>query len=303
MNNYVITREEDTNIRVDKLLTNILENKSRQYVTELFNQNLVLVNDKEVKKSYKTCLNDKISYGALEDKKLDLTPINMHLNIVYEDDDVCVVYKPVGMVVHPSASYFGPTLVHGLLYQVNHLSRINGVLRPGIVHRIDKDTSGLLMVAKSDVAQASLSAQLKEHSVKRVYYALVHGVISEESARITAPIGRDKNDRKKMAVVENGKDAVTNLTVIERFKDYTFIKCILETGRTHQIRVHLNYIGHPLVGDPTYGHKRDDQTNGQFLHAAVIGFVHPVTKKYMEFESELPEYFKTFLEELQNYNN
>jgi len=204
------------------------------------------------------------------------------------------------MVVHPGAGNYEGTLVNGLLYEVDDLSEINGVLRPGIVHRIDKDTTGLLMVAKNDKASLSLTEQLKNHSCKRKYHALVYGVINENKGRINAPIGRSKEDRKKMAVLKDGKPSVTNFTVLKRFKDFTYIECQLETGRTHQIRVHLEYIGHPLVGDTTYGRKRKiigDQ--GQFLHAKVIGFTHPTTNEWMEFDSELPQYFTDFMKDLQ----
>ncbi len=223
----------------------------------------------------------------------------MNLEIVYEDEDVAVVNKPKGMVVHPAAGNYENTLVHGLLYELEDLSTINGVARPGIVHRIDKDTTGLLMIAKNDKASLSLTEQLKAHTCKRTYQALVYGTIQENKGKINAPIGRDQMDRKKMAVTKNGKEAITHFTVLKRFKDFTLVECALETGRTHQIRVHFSYIGHPLVGDKVYGRRKVIGDEGQFLHAKTIGFLHPSTGKWMEFDSELPEYFKVFLNQLE----
>ena len=203
------------------------------------------------------------------------------------------------MVVHPGCGNYESTLVNGLLYELDDLSEINGVIRPGIVHRIDKDTTGLLMIAKNDEASKSLTEQLKNHSCKRTYHALVYGVINENKGKINAPIGRSKEDRKKMAVVKDGKEAITNFTVLKRFKNYTYVECRLETGRTHQIRVHFEYIGHPLVGDKTYGRRKIIGDLGQFLHAKTIGFVHPHTNEWMEFDSELPEYFTDFMNTLE----
>ena len=223
----------------------------------------------------------------------------MNLKIVYEDEDVVVVDKPTGMVVHPAAGNYSKTLVNGLLYEIDDLKGIKGEIRPGIVHRIDKNTSGLLMVAKNDMSVKDLEEQLKEHSVNRLYIGLVSGVISEERGRIDAPIGRDPDDRKKMAVVKDGKNAITNFRVLERYKKFTLCEFKLETGRTHQIRVHMKYIGHPLVGDIEYGSKKLASETGQYLHAAVLGFIHPRTKEYMEFKSELPDYFKSYLDLLE----
>ena len=223
----------------------------------------------------------------------------MDLDIVYEDEDVIVVNKPTGMIVHPSAGIYSGTLVNALLYHCHDLSAINGITRPGIVHRIDKETSGLLMVAKNDNAHRSLSKQLEEHSVVRRYVALVHGVINHNVGRIEAPIGRDSKDRKKMAVTsKNAKDAITNFKVLERYDDMTLIECRLETGRTHQIRVHMQYIGHPVYGDPQYGFRNDDNTHGQYLHAKVLGFVHPRTNEHMYFEAPLPDFFEEKIKEL-----
>ena len=289
---------DNEGIRIDKYLSLDL-GKSRNYILMLLDENLIKVNGKIVKPSYKLAKNDSIEYELKEEKSLDLEAKDLNLDIIYEDDYVAVVNKPKGMVVHPGAGDNDETLVNGLLYELSDLSTINGVFRPGIVHRIDKDTTGLLMIAKNDLASLSLTEQLKNHSCNRIYHALVHGVINENRGRINAPIGRDTNDRKKMAVVKDGKEAITNFTVLKRFKDYTYIECKLETGRTHQIRVHLEYIGHPLVGDKTYGRRKVVGDQGQFLHAKTIGFKHPKTGEWLEFDSELPDYFKNFMEGLE----
>lgn len=218
----------------------------------------------------------------------------------YEDHDVIVVNKPRGMVVHPAPGHLSGTLVNGILAHCKDLSGINGVMRPGIVHRIDKDTSGLLMIAKNDVAHESLVEQLVNKTVTRKYQAIVHGIIPHDYGTIEAPIGRDKNDRQKMAVVDNGKHAVTHFRVIERYKDYTHVECVLETGRTHQIRVHMKYIGYPLAGDPKYGPRKTLENDGQVLHAGILGFIHPRTKEYLEFEAPLPDDFKQILELLKH---
>ncbi|MDF0029373.1 RluA family pseudouridine synthase, partial [Staphylococcus pseudintermedius] len=224
---------------------------------------------------------------------------NLNLDIYYEDDDVAIVYKPKGMVVHPSPGHYTGTLVNGLMYQIKNLSGINGEIRPGIVHRIDKDTSGLLMVAKNDVAHRSLVEQLMAKTVKRKYIALVHGHIPHEFGTIDAPIGRNKNDRQSMAVVDDGKEAVTHFNVIETFKNYTLVECELETGRTHQIRVHMKYIGYPLVGDPKYGPKKTLEIGGQALHAGLIGFEHPKTGEYIERFAPLPAEFEAVIEQVR----
>ena len=223
----------------------------------------------------------------------------MNLEIVYEDSDVAVVNKPSGMVVHPAVGNQEHTLVNGLLAQMDITSSINGVARPGIVHRIDKDTSGLLMIAKNDKAMESLSNQLKEHTCNRIYVGLVYGLIGEDTGKIIAPIARSKDDRKKMAIDKDGKEAITHFRVLKRYMGYTLCEFKLETGRTHQIRVHMKYINHPLVGDPVYGPRHIIGEHGQFLHAKTIGFVHPTTNEYMEFTSELPEYFNEFLKNLE----
>lgn len=298
MKNYKVSADM-VKKRLDKALVDLLEDKSRAYILKCIEEEKVSVNGKIEKPSYLLKENDLIIYEPLEEKKLSLEGQNLNLEIVYEDEDVAVVNKPKGMVVHPAAGNYENTLVHGLLYELEDLSTINGVARPGIVHRIDKDTTGLLMIAKNDKASLSLTEQLKAHTCKRTYQALVYGTIQENKGKINAPIGRDQMDRKKMAVTKNGKEAITHFTVLKRFKDFTLVECALETGRTHQIRVHFSYIGHPLVGDKVYGRRKIIGDEGQFLHAKTIGFLHPSTGKWMEFDSELPEYFKVFLKQLE----
>ncbi len=298
MKNYKVSADM-VKKRLDKALVDLLEDKSRAYILKCIEEEKVSVNGKIEKPSYLLKENDLITYEPLEEKKLSLEGQNLNLEIVYEDEDVAVVNKPKGMVVHPAAGTYENTLVHGLLYELEDLSTINGVARPGIVHRIDKDTTGLLMIAKNDKASLSLTEQLKAHTCKRTYQALVYGTIQENKGKINAPIGRDQMDRKKMAVTKNGKEAITHFTVLKRFKDFTLVECALETGRTHQIRVHFSYIGHPLVGDKVYGRRKVIGDEGQFLHAKTIGFLHPSTGKWMEFDSELPEYFKVFLKQLE----
>ena len=295
----LVVKSDLKDIRIDKVIASLCPEFSRDFIIENLKDGKFLVNDKTVKPSYKAQEKDIITIPDMETKKLDLEALDLGLEIVYEDEDVAVVNKPKGLVVHPSLTSTEPTLVNGLLYELDDLSSINGVERPGIVHRIDKDTTGLLMIAKNDNASKSLTEQLKNHSCNRTYHALVYGVINEEKGRINAPIGRSKEDRKKMAVVKDGKEAITNFKVLKRFKDFTYIECKLETGRTHQIRVHLEYIGHPLVGDKTYGRRKVIGDQGQFLHAKTIGFIHPTTGKWMEFDSELPEYFKEFMNNLE----
>ena len=295
----LVVKSDLKDIRIDKVIASLCPEFSRDFIIENIKDGKFLVNDKTVKPSYKAQEKDIITIPDIETKKLDLEALDLGLEIVYEDDDVAVVNKPKGLVVHPSLTSTEPTLVNGLLYELDDLSSINGIERPGIVHRIDKDTTGLLMIAKNDNASKSLTEQLKNHSCNRTYHALVYGVINEDKGRINAPIGRSKEDRKKMAVVKDGKEAITNFKVLKRFKDFTYIECKLETGRTHQIRVHLEYIGHPLVGDKTYGRRKVIGDQGQFLHAKTIGFIHPTTGKWMEFDSELPAYFKEFMNNLE----
>lgn len=298
----IIVNNEIEGERLDKAAA-LKSGISRGLIQDMINDGHVLVNGKGEKNKYILKLNDVIEIIKRETKSLELEAKDLNIEIVYEDDDVAVVYKPEGMVVHPANGNNEGTLVNGLLYEMDINDTINDVKRPGIVHRIDKDTSGLLMIAKNDLALKSLSAQLKEHSCNRLYVALVYGEIAENKGRIDAPIGRDPLDRKKMAVVAGGKEAVTNFRVLERFKGFTLIECKLETGRTHQIRVHMKYIGHPLVGDKVYGPKRVIGETGQFLHAKTIGFVHPRTGEYMEFSHELPDYFLEKINELREKNN
>lgn len=298
----IIVNNEIEGERLDKAAA-LKSGISRGLIQDMINDGHVLVNGKGEKNKYILKLNDVIEIIKREPKSLELEAKDLNIEIVYEDDDVAVVYKPEGMVVHPANGNNEGTLVNGLLYEMDINDTINDVKRPGIVHRIDKDTSGLLMIAKNDLALKSLSAQLKEHSCNRLYVALVYGEIAENKGRIDAPIGRDPLDRKKMAVVAGGKEAVTNFRVLERFKGFTLIECKLETGRTHQIRVHMKYIGHPLVGDKVYGPKRVIGETGQFLHAKTIGFVHPRTGEYMEFSHELPDYFLEKINELRDKNN
>ena len=295
-----IVVEENANWRLDKIVAKKMPEFSRTRIQEMINQGLVLVNQKMEKPSYKIKIGDQIEIIVVDNTDLDLEPENIPLNIVYEDNDIIVVDKPSGMIVHPSPGIVHGTLVNALLYHCDDLSGINGVNRPGIVHRIDNETSGLLVVAKNDHAHRMLSQQLRNHDMTRSYIALVHGLIPHQHGKVDAPIGRDSKDRQKMAVtMHNSKRAVTNFTVLRRYRSMSLIECRLETGRTHQIRVHMSYIGYPVYGDPKYGWRKDDQTYGQFLHAKKLGFIHPTTNKYMEFESELPEYFKQKLIQLQ----
>lgn len=280
-------------IRLDHFLVTKLE-YTRSLITKMIKDGEILVNQNKVKPGYMLKPTDQIEVFEQEIKKLGLEPVDLSLDIVYEDEHLLIVNKPKGLVVHPASSYKEPTLVHGLLYQMNSLSNINGVNRPGIIHRIDKDTSGLLMVAKTNQAHQILSKDLAQHLIKRSYYAFVHGQILEKRGRIDAPIGRDPKSRVKMGVEASGRHAITHFEVIESFKKYTLIKCDLETGRTHQIRVHMAYINHPVVGDITYGVKPPHTNNGQLLHAYKLAFTHPITKKAMEFEIPLPEYFNQF---------
>lgn len=292
---------ENSGVRLDKYLINT-QDMSRSKIQKLIDNDYILVNNKSVKSSYIVKDEDIITINDYEDNS-DILPENIPLDIVYEDEYLLVVNKPSGMVVHPAPGNYTGTLVNALMYHCNNnLSRVNGNVRPGIVHRIDADTSGLLLVAKNDMVHNDLAKQISEKSVVRKYICLVHGIIFEDSATIDAPIGRDEKDRKKMCVTgDNSKDAVTHIRVLERYKDATLIECVLETGRTHQIRVHMNYINHPVVNDPVYGYnKMDDKEFGQMLHAKEIGFVHPITKKFMDFKVDPP---KRFYEILEIYKN
>lgn len=291
----MIVEINDSGKRIDKYLNENTE-YTRNKIQKMIENGNILVNDVKVKDSYKVKENDYITIEALEETT-DILPENIPLDIYYEDDDLIVVNKPSGMVVHPAPGNYTGTLVNALIYHTNNLSKVNTNIRPGIVHRIDADTSGLLLVAKNDKSHNILAEAIQKKEVVREYLALVEGIIMEDTATIDAPIGRDKKDRKKMTVTsENSKDAVTHIRVLERYKDSTLIRCKLETGRTHQIRVHLSYIGHPVVNDPVYGHKKlIDKDFGQMLHAEKLGFVHPTTKEYMEFTAEPPKRFQEIL--------
>ncbi|MEY8514228.1 RluA family pseudouridine synthase [Lactococcus taiwanensis] len=298
MNKFII-KEENNQLRLDKALANQTE-LSRSLLTELIRDAKVLVNGEVKKAKYKVKTGDRIDVEIPKDEVLDIVAEDLPLEIVYEDLQVAVVNKPQGMVVHPAAGHASGTLVNALMYHIKDLSSINGVIRPGIVHRIDKDTSGLLMVAKNDKAHESLAAQLKDKSSKRRYLAIVHGEIPNDKGTIEAPIGRNPKERKKQAVVSGGKPAITHFEVLERFLGYTLVALRLETGRTHQIRVHMNYIGHPVAGDPLYGpNKTLTPNHGQFLHAETLGFEHPTTGEFMEFQAEVPEIFAEQLKKLR----
>ena len=292
---------ENSGIRLDKYLINT-QDMSRSKIQKLIEEDYILVNGKSVKSSYIVKENDIITVDDYEENS-DILPENIPLDIVYEDEYLLVVNKPSGMVVHPAPGNYTGTLVNALMFHCkNDLSSVNGNIRPGIVHRIDADTSGLLLVAKNDLVHNDLAKQISEKSVVRKYICLVHGVIFEDSATIDAPIGRDEKDRKKMCVTaDNSKDAVTHIRVLERYKDATLIECVLETGRTHQIRVHMNYINHPVVNDPVYGYnKLDDKEFGQMLHAKEIGFIHPITKEFMDFKVDPPKRFYKILDMYKN---
>lgn len=298
--NFVST---ENGVRLDKLLCENLDGFTRSAVQRLIEDGNATVNDVIVAKNYKCKVGDNVEIFVPDAKPLEATAQNIALDIVYEDNDLLVVNKPKGMVVHPANGNPDGTLVNALLYHCGEsLSGINGVIRPGIVHRIDKDTSGLLIVAKSDKAHIGLAEQIKEHSFSRAYETVVYGNIKEDNFTVCQPIGRDSRDRKKMAVTpKNSKKAVTHFEVIKRYGEFTHLRCTLETGRTHQIRVHCAYIGHPVAGDSVYGPKKViERLHGQCLHAKHIGFVHPITNEYLEFESELPEYFVSFLNYLDN---
>lgn len=297
----LITNSDYIGLRLDKVLVSELKDRSREFIMRLIDEGEVLVNDKKAKNSYRVKENDEITINIPEAKNLDATPQDIPLDIVYEDDDIIVINKPRDLVVHPSNGHEDGTLVNALLAHCTNLSGINGVKRPGIVHRIDKDTTGLLVVAKNDYAHEFLAKQLEDHTLHREYIALVKGVIKEDDGKIIAPIGRDKYNRQKMAVdVKNGKPAVTHFHVLKRFNQYTLISCVLETGRTHQIRVHMNYIGYPIEGDPVYGPKSHLLFDkGQLLHAEKLILIHPKTKKKMTFTAPLPKDFQDVIDNLE----
>lgn len=302
MNSWIIEAEWD-NIRIDRFLSEQLENVSRSYIQKLIKDGCVTADGRPVKANYKLKLGVTIEIDIPEPVSLDVEPQDIPLDIVYEDADVLLVNKPKDMVVHPSAGHMDGTLVNALLYHCkDSLSSINGVMRPGIVHRIDKDTTGVLIICKNDIAHNCIADQLKVHSITRKYRAIVYNNLKDDQGTIDAPIGRNPIDRKKMAINhKNGKSAVTHFKVLERFGRFTYVECELETGRTHQIRVHMSSIGHPLLGDEVYGSaKQPYKTCGQVLHAKVFGFIHPTTNEYMEFETPLPEYFEDLLKKFRN---
>ncbi len=297
-----LVEDSETGIRIDRFLSDKIKDMSRSYLQKLLKEKRVTVNGKEVKANYKVQKCDNICISAPEPEEPDILPEDIPLDILYEDEDLLVVNKPKGMVVHPSAGHTTSTLVNAVLFHCKgNLSGINGIMRPGIVHRIDKDTTGALLICKTDSAHRILAEQLKEHSVKRRYRAIVRGNLKEEEGTIEGPIGRHPIERKKMAInYKNGKDAVTHYKVLERFGNATYIECRLETGRTHQIRVHMASIGHPLLGDEVYGSSKNPyHLQGQTLHAMILGFIHPTSKEYMEFQAPLPEYFVKLLEKLR----
>lgn len=295
---FIVTEEMEEE-RIDKCLTALIDTLSRSYIQKLLAKGNITINGKTVKSSYKVCTDDIIKLFLPPAITPNILPENIPLSILYEDADVIVVNKPKGMVVHPAPGHYEGTLVNALLYHCgSNLSGINGVLRPGIVHRIDRDTTGSVIACKNDHAHNEIAKQLKEHTIVRKYQAIVHGVIKDDQGTIHTLIGRHPLDRKRMAVVaRGGKDAVTHYRVIRRFRDTTFIECILETGRTHQIRVHMSHLGHPLLGDFVYGPKSNSyKLQGQTLHAGILGFIHPSTGEYVETSAPLPEYFQKLLE-------
>lgn len=298
-----IAVEDEAGERIDKFLSDELSDRSRSFLQKLIKEQYVKVNDKPVKASYRLNFGDLVSITFPEPEKPNIAAENIPLDILYEDQDLIIINKPKQMVVHPAPGHYTGTLVNALLYHCqDNLSGINGSLRPGIVHRIDMDTTGSLVVCKNDAAHQSLSAQLKEHSIQRVYKAIVHGVLKEDSGCIDTPIGRHPTERKKMSTLcKNGREAVTHYQVLERFGAFTYIQCMLETGRTHQIRVHMASVGHPLLGDSVYGPKKCPfpKLVGQTLHAETLGFIHPRTDEYMEFHAPLPEYFTGLLNRLR----
>ena len=297
---YIVSFKENGE-RFDKAVSLLNSELSRSYITKLIEEGKILLNGKQEKPSLKVKENDEIFIEEIEDTKSDIKEEDIPLDVVYEDSDILIINKPQGMVVHPANGHYSGTLVNALMFQADSLSSINGVIRPGIVHRIDKDTSGLLCVAKNDNAHHFLAEQLKDHTMAREYMALVRGVIKENSGTVEMPIGRDKKDRQKMAVTKEGKPAITHFQVVERFNNHTLVKCQLVSGRTHQIRVHMSAIGFPVEGDPLYAGKNYDKLykEGQLLVAYKLKLIHPQTKKEMVFEIPLPEYFEKVLESLR----
>lgn len=297
---YFLVTDEEEGDRLDVYLSEQLGDMSRSYIQKIIKDNKVTVNDKVEKSKYLVKEDDNIKIEIPEPKLLEVAPENIPIDIVYEDDDVLIVNKPQNMVVHPAPGNYTGTLVNAILYHCkDNLSSINGVIRPGIVHRIDKDTSGLLMIAKNNNSHNFLASQLKDHSITREYEFICHGVVKEDKITVNKPIGRNPKDRLKMGIVNGGKEAITHFEVIKRFDNFTHMRATLETGRTHQIRVHSMSIHHPLLGDMPYGPKNNKfKIEGQVLHARKLGFIHPTTKEYIEFNSNLPEYFVNILNKL-----
>ncbi len=293
-------QNDDVGLRLDHvLMTQIFPDKSRSYVQHMIKEGHITLNGQTVKTGMVLKMGDLIEIQNVVAKKLEIEAVNLNLDIVYEDDDLAVINKPSGLIVHPASTTHEATLVHGLLHQMDELSSINGVIRPGIVHRIDKDTSGLLVVAKNDRAHQALSEDLQQHDIERVYIALVYGQFKENEGFIDAPIARHPKNRLKMTVIPSGKLAKTHFKVLERFDRYSLLELKLETGRTHQIRVHMSYIGHPVVGDPIYGPKEVVGNSGQFLHAKTLSFMHPTKKEPMTFSADLPLEFQQFIQLLR----
>ena len=302
MKDFFTVENQDGEL-IDRYLYEVLEDISRSYIQKLIKEQYILVYQKPVKASYRLLVGDRVEITIPEIKEPDIVPENIPLDILYEDKDIIIINKPKQMVVHPAPGHYSGTLVNALMYHCNHeLSGINGMMRPGIVHRIDMDTTGSLVVCKNDISHQCLAEQLKEHSIHRIYVAIVHGRIQKESGTVNAPIGRHPIERKVMSInTKNGKHAVTHYKVLERFENYTYIQCELETGRTHQIRVHMASIGHPLLGDSVYGPRKCPFPNlqGQTLHAKLLGFIHPTAKEYLEAEAPLPQYFTDLLDILR----
>lgn len=294
---FIITEELEDE-RIDKCMSMLIDSLSRSYIQKLIKEEAVYVNGKPVKGSYRVKSDDEVIFSLPKAVEPDIEPEDIPLDILYEDQDIIVVNKPKGMVVHPAAGHYSGTLVNALMFHCKgELSGINGVMRPGIVHRIDRDTTGSVIACKNDFSHNCIAAQLKAHTINRRYKAICHGVLNEENGIINKPIGRHPTDRKKMAVVENGKTAITHYTLLKSFNQYSYIECVLETGRTHQIRVHMSSIGHPLLGDDVYCHMKSGfKLEGQTLHAQTLGFLHPTTGAYMEINAPLPDYFQHLLD-------
>lgn len=301
MNNLFIVEDTADNIRIDKYLKELFPDESRSYIQKLLKEGHILVNNSICKPNYKVKAEDKIKIDIPEPVEANIKAESIPLDIIFEDDDVIIINKPKEMVVHPAPGNYSGTLVNGLMYHCkDSLSNINGVLRPGIVHRIDKNTTGCLIVCKNDQSHNFIADQLAEHSINRIYTGIVYGVLKDDEGTIDEPIARDKRDRKRMSVNRDGKHAITHYTVLKRFRDYTYVQFKLETGRTHQIRVHMAHINHPLLGDDQYTNRKSKfNLTGQCLHAKTIGFIHPSTKEYVEYEVEEPEYFKHLLDILE----